>query len=60
MPEGEGGWVVYCDKCGKKFNSLDAVTISYNEYGEGLTNSENVSPCCGCGFSDSPLEEVNK
>ena len=41
------GWTAYCDK----------VRERYNEYGEGLTNYVDVSPCCGAEFSDYPPEE---
>lgn len=50
-------YTAYCDEYGKAFNSKDAVKIPYNEYPGASVSYEDVSPCCGTGFSDRPKEE---
>ena len=53
-------WTAYCDKCGKPFNPKDAVKIPYHEYPDASVSHEEVSPCCGTGFSDRPKEDVEQ
>ena len=50
-------WTAYCDECGKPFNSKDAVKVPYQEYPGAAFSDEQVSPCCGAGYSDRPKEE---
>ena len=51
------GWTAYCDKCGKPFNSNDAVKVPYQEYPGASLSYEPVSPCCGAGYNDVPPGE---
>lgn len=54
------GWTAYCDKCGKAFKSNDAVRVPYQEYPGVASSYEEVSPCCGVGYSDRPKEGVDE
>ena len=50
----EDRWEAYCDGCGKKFWSDEAVSCPYPSNSAEYGNVELASPCCGTDYSDRP------